>query len=334
MPCRNRSPSTSRAQSVVIRARLRILTARQESSSSRRDGAAGVGVGIQAAARSPGGGDRSAPLRGPRRANSGRRAGSSAVQIQNGASSQGPSAARSGTGWAELRMRWPGGSRAPPALYTSRNRGRWATQMRQQPGKRLRLAHAALRNLQRLRAPLAFQLMPRLGQAAPRLSVCRARSRTNGQYCPAADRRPGRRPAPATRWPKSASKARSRICRCSKGIGRPEVVQRDRRQPRVGRRAAGHPHGGGLDRIAVDQQVDAHGAVALGQRAQGEILEPHARMKQLRLVPGQKEPVDTAGRSSDVAVRGGPAAGLADQLAAGLLGQLANERPWKSYACC
>ncbi len=50
-------------------------------------------------------------------------------------------------------------------------------------------------------------------------------------------------------------------------------------------RTAGNAHRRRAGLVVVDQHMHGRGAVALGQRVEHEVLQPHPRMKQLRLMP-------------------------------------------------
>ncbi len=84
---------------------------------------------------------------------------------------------------------------------------------------------------------------------------------------------------------------------------------------RVGDRSARNAQRWVGKRVAVDDQVDRRGALPFGQPAEHEVLEPHAGVEHLRLVPGEKDRLPRIGRrSGDVAIRGRPPPGGVAQL--------------------
>ena len=96
---------------------------------------------------------------------------------------------------------------------------------------------------------------------------------------------------------------------------------------RFGNRAGRHAQRRRFNRVAVDGQVHRHAAVPLCQSAQHEVLEPHAGMKQLRLVPGHEHGrCPSESRQGDVAVSAGVVPGCFEQLAARVAGQV-GQRP-------
>ena len=74
--------------------------------------------------------------------------------------------------------------------------------------------------------------------------------------------------------------------------------------------------------IVVDQQVDRLPAPLASQSRQGEILEPDAGMKQLRLVPGQDQRPVVADRRIRVPIRTGMTLRFLQQVAASFRAKL------------
>ena len=74
------------------------------------------------------------------------------------------------------------------------------------------------------------------------------------------------------------------------------------------RRSARHAQRRGRDCIAVDDQIYRGCMVFFGQASEGEIFQPHAGMKDLRLMSGQKnQALGIARRWADIAISRRPA---------------------------
>ena len=87
-----------------------------------------------------------------------------------------------------------------------------------------------------------------------------------------------------------------------------------------------------LDRVAVDHQIDGHGAVLPGQTPQGEVLQPHARDETIAAGarPGRSSRLAGCADQADVAIGRGPAPGSPQQFSAGPAGDSsASGRPQK-----
>ena len=56
----------------------------------------------------------------------------------------------------------------------------------------------------------------------------------------------------------------------------------------LGRRARGHRERRGCERVAIDHQIHGRRPLLPGQLVEGEILQPHARMNDFRLMSGEK----------------------------------------------
>ena len=138
--------------------------------------------------------------------------------------------------------------------------------------ERLAAADRALRNLERLQPPLAFQLMPRLGQAiAQPIDV----------PCPLQHHRPEslderigdqRRDPPGHATAKAGEQIRVQDPPLFEGQASIGPVEEHCFAARIGHRSAGRRQGGVLHRIAVDHQVHGRRAMPAGQRANAKFL--------------------------------------------------------------
>ena len=209
-------------------------------------------------------------------------------------------------------------------------------QLRQQVGRepmeRGQLADAALRQLQRRQPPLAFEHVPRLRQAGAKVArSLETRSITSGQILPHQRVGDQRLRSPALR---DRQRSRTSIdpgwLRSSKGICGPGAS--NAMACAVGCSIV--PPGtrmAGLRSVSLSiTRLMRHAAMCGSQAPQHEVLEPHAGVKQLRLVAGQQDRTVRRQRRQ-VAILGRGLAGCCEQLAACLTGKI-RQRPAEQIA--
>ncbi len=172
--------------------------------------------------------------------------------------------------------------------------GQLGKQVAGKPTKSGQPTHVALRDLQRHQAPVGLQLMSRLGQAQTQPIGLLASGHHMGPEIRQQRFRDQRleelNSAVAKRVKRFGVPNRQLLIRDRQPLILPQgLIQRQRADEGPGNRSAGDPDRAALADVRINDQVDRHAAVPRGKAGRGEILAPHPRMKQLRLVPGQNQ---------------------------------------------
>ena len=196
--------------------------------------------------------------------------------------------------------------------------------MGDEPAERFRCTNTTLRQFERLQSPVAFHKMPRLGKRQPQIARC---------LCPFAREPPEvfhhgvrdqRSNDLGSTFAKTANHFQIGDSTFLVRNARVGTVKRNRDDVRRLARPRWHGQRRRFDRVGIDQQVDGNCAVTARRRTQNEVLQPHPRVEQPRLMPRQKNLRRSIGGNRHIAVLPRIRKGSLQHLGASLPGQFRN----------